>query len=110
MSTSAGVVIDGYDVLAESARCRFADRVLAGRRLNRGTAVVSPAGTPHADARELKRQYARQVVTSTLTPTCPVVDLSYPAAGMFVDSPAGVYLDLYQGVAQKLFDEHHPRA
>ena len=109
MSTSAGVVIDGYDVLAESGRCRFADRVLAGRRLNRGTAVVPPAGTPHADARELKRQYARQVVTNTLTPTCPVVDLSYPAAGMFVDSPAGVYLDLYQGVAQKLFDEHHPR-
>lgn len=109
MSTSAGVVIDGYDVLAETGRYRFADRVLAGRRLNRGTAVVSPGGTPHAEARELKRQYARQVVTNTLTPSCPVVDLSYPAAGMFVDSPAGVYLDLYQGVAQKLFDEQHPR-
>ena len=109
MSTSAGVVIDGYDVLAETARYRFADRVLAGRRLNRGTAVVAPGGTPHADAREIKRQYARQVVTNTLTPSCPVVDLSYPAAGMFVDSPAGVYLDLYQGVAQKLFDEQHPR-
>jgi len=109
VSTSAGVVIDGYDVLAETARYRFADRVLAGRRLNRGTAVVPPAGTPHADARELKRQYARQVVTNTLTPSCPVVDLSYPTAGLFVDSPAGVYLDLYQGVAQKLFDEQHPR-
>ena len=109
MSTSAGVVIDGYDVLAETARYRFADRVLAGRRLNRGTAVVAPGGTPHADAREIKRQYARQVVTNTLTHSCPVVDLSYPAAGMFVDSPAGVYLDLYQGVAQKLFDEQHPR-
>jgi len=109
VSTSAGVVIDGYDVLAETARYRFADRVLAGRRLNRGTAVVAPGGTPHADAREIKRQYARQVVTNTLTPSCPVVDLSYPAAGMFVDSPAGVYLDLYQGVAQKLFDEQHPR-
>ena len=109
MSTSAGVVIDGYDVLAETARYRFADRVLAGRRLNRGTAVVAAGGTPHADGREIKRQYARQVVTNTLTPSCPVVDLSYPAAGMFVDSPAGVYLDLYQGVAQKLFDEQHPR-
>lgn len=109
MSTGAGVVIDGYDVLAETGRCRFADRVLAGRRLNRGTAVVAPSGTPHADGGELKRRYAQQVVTSTLTPECPVVDLSYPVAGMFVDSPAGVYLDLYQGVAQKLFDEQHPR-
>jgi len=109
VSAGAGVVIDGYDVLAESGRCRFADRVLAGRSLNRGTATVAPAGTPHADGRDLKREYARQVVTSTLTPDGPVVDLSYPVAGMFVDSPAGVYLDLYQGVAQKLFDEQHPR-
>lgn len=109
MSTSAGVVIDGYDVLAETGRYRFADRVLAGRRLNRGTAVVAADGTPHAAADELKRQYARQVVANTLTPSCPIVDLSYPVAGMFVDSPAGVYLDLYQGVAQKLFDDQHPR-
>ncbi|HZL99511.1 MAG TPA: aminotransferase class III-fold pyridoxal phosphate-dependent enzyme [Planctomycetota bacterium] len=109
MSTSASVVIDGYDVLAETGRCRFPDRVLAGRRLNRGTAVVAAGGTPHAEARELKREYARQVVTSTLTPDCPVVDLSYPVAGMFADSPAGVYLDLYQGVAQRLFDDQHPR-
>ena len=109
MSTSAGVVIDGYDVLAETARCRFPDRVLLGRRLNRGTAVVAPGGTPHADAAEVRRSYAQQLVPSTLTPASPVVDLSYPAAGMFVDSPAGVYLDLYQGVAQKLFDEQHPR-
>lgn len=109
MSTSAGVVIDGYDVLAETGRYRFADRVLGGRRLNRGTAVVAAGGTPHADAREAQRRYAQQVVPSTLTPASPVVDLSYPVAGLFVDSPAGVYLDLYQGVAQRLFDDQHPR-
>jgi len=108
VSAGESIVIDGYDLLAETARVSLPDHVVCGRRLNRGTAAVSHAGTPHAAYDEVKAEHARLIFPSTLSVTCPVVDLSYPAAGMFVDSPAGVYLDLYQAVAQKLIDEHHP--
>jgi len=108
VKAAESIIIDGYDLLAETGRVRLPDHVVAGRRLNRGTATVSPRGTPHAGGEEVRREHARQIFPNTLGPDSPVVDLSYPTAGMFVDSPAGVYLDLYQGVAQKLFDERHP--
>ncbi len=47
MRSGEGVSIDGYDLRAEDARLAFPDVVVAGRRLNRGTARVSPEGTPH---------------------------------------------------------------
>ena len=108
MRTREGVVIDGYDLLAENARLAFPDVVVCGRRLNRGTARVSPEGTPHEPADELRAAYAQRLMPTTLVGDSPVLDLSWPATGMFVASPAGTYLDLYQGVAQKLVDEHHP--
>jgi 4-aminobutyrate aminotransferase-like enzyme len=109
VTTTESIIIDGYDLLAENDRLAFPDTVVCGNSLNRGTAEVSPEGTPHDQAAELKSEHARQIFPNTIDPGCPVVDLSYPTAGMFVGSPAGTYLDLYQGVAQKLVDEHHPR-
>lgn len=109
MTTTESIIVDGYDLLAENDRLDFADTVVCGHTLNRGTAEVSPEGTPHDQMAEAKSEHARQIFPNTIDPGCPVVDLSYPVAGMFVGSPAGVYLDLYQGVAQKLVDEHHPR-
>ncbi|GJM21890.1 MAG: hypothetical protein DHS20C15_18050 [Planctomycetota bacterium] len=110
MTSTESIVIDGYDLLAEVRRLTFADQVVCGRRLNRGTASVSTDGTPHPDYADVKSEHVKQIVPSTLSgPVSPAIDLSWPTAGMFVASPAGVYLDLYQGVAQKLVDEHHPR-
>jgi 4-aminobutyrate aminotransferase-like enzyme len=109
VKTAQSIIIDGYDLIAECARYKFPDHVVGARRLNRGTAEVARAGTPHEAHEAVKIEHSRQVFPNTLSPSCPVVDLSYPVAGMFVDSPAGVYLDLYQGVAQKLIDEQHPK-
>ncbi len=109
MKATESIVINGYDLLAEHDRVRFPDVVVCGRKLNRGTAVASPRGTPHDDYASLKQTHLSAIMPNTIEPESPVIDYSYPAAGMFVDSPAGVYLDLYQGVAQKLIDEHHPR-
>jgi len=106
--TREGVVIDGYDLLAENARLAFPDVVVCGRRLNRGTASVSPEGTPHEPSDPVRAEHGRHLMPSTLSADSPVIDLSWPATGMFVSSAAGTYLDLYQGVAQKLLDEHHP--
>jgi 4-aminobutyrate aminotransferase len=107
--SAESIVIDGYDLLAELGRYAFPDHVIGRRRLNRGTATVPPQGTRHVAYEEIKIEHARQIFPNTLSPSCPVIDLSYPVAGHFVDSPAGVYLDLYQGVAQKLVDEQHPQ-
>jgi 4-aminobutyrate aminotransferase-like enzyme len=109
VKATESVIIDGYDLLAECRRYRFPDHVVGRHRINRGTAEVAAGGTPHAANEEVKIEHGRHVFPNTLSPSCPVVDLSYPVAGMFVDSPAGVYLDLYQGVAQKLVDEQHPQ-
>jgi 4-aminobutyrate aminotransferase-like enzyme len=108
VKTTESIIIDGYDLHAECGRYRFPDHVVGRHRLNRGTADVAAAGTPHAAHEDVKIEHGRQIFPNTLSPSCPVVDLSYPVAGMFVASPAGVYLDLYQAVAQKLIDEQHP--
>ena len=108
MKTSESVVIDGYDLLAETGRLAFPDHTVCGRSLNRGTASVSPGGLCHPDGSAVKAEHAAAIMPTTLESVSPVIDLSWPATGMFVASPGGVYLDLYQGVAQKVIDEHHP--
>ncbi|MED5330569.1 MAG: aminotransferase class III-fold pyridoxal phosphate-dependent enzyme [Planctomycetota bacterium] len=107
MSATDVLVIDGYDLRAENDRLAFPDHEICGRSLNRGTAKLSPEGTPHGESDDVKSDHVREIFPNTIAPDSPVVDMSYPTAGMFVDSPAGVYMDLYQGVAQKLFDERH---
>lgn len=107
MKAQERVVIDGYDVLGESARLDFPDRVVCGHRLNRGTAVLA-ATTDHGDHDDVRAAHDAALIPSTIEPGCPVLDLGHPTHGMFVSSDAGVYLDLYQGVAQKIADEHHP--
>ncbi len=109
MNAAESIVIDGYDLLAENERLAFPDQTVCGRSLNRGTASLSPTGTQHPDYEEVKQAHEASILPSTLShDESPVLDLSYPVAGMFVDSPSGVYLDLYQGVAQKLICEHNP--
>lgn len=108
MKATENIVIDGYDLLAETARLSFPDQETCGRTLNRGTAEVSAGGTPHGDHADIKSEHAKQIFPNTIDPNCPVIDLSWPTAGMFVASAAGVYMDCYQGVAQKLIDERHP--
>lgn len=108
MNAPGRVVIDGYDLQAENTRLQFPDRTLCGRTLNRGTAVVPAEGVKHPEHERAKRDHEAAIMPNTLEPASPVIDLSCPTSGMFVDTPGGVYLDLYQGVAQKLIDEHHP--
>lgn len=110
MKSTETIIIDGYDLLAESQRLDFADQTVCGRTLNRATAVVAPEGVAHPDYSAIRDRHDTEVMPNTLSgPVSPAIDLSWPTAGMFVSSPGGVYLDLYQGVAQKLVDEHHPR-
>jgi len=101
------VIIDGYDLLAENDRLAFPDQERCGRRINRGTACVPEGGVKQPAHEDVKSDHVSQVMPSTLEDASPVLDLSYPTSGMFVDSPGGAYIDLYQGVAQKLIDEHH---
>ena len=56
MTTTESIIIDGYDLLAENDRLDFPDTVVCGQALNRGTAEVSPEGTPHDRAADLKAQ------------------------------------------------------
>lgn len=44
-------------------------------------------------------------VRTTIPAGAPVVELDRPATGVYVASRRGMYLDLYQGVAQRLFDD-----
>jgi 4-aminobutyrate aminotransferase-like enzyme len=109
VTTTESIVIDGYDLFAESGRLSFPDQTVCGRTLNRGTACVPVDGVPQPDQAAVKSEHEAQILPNTLdTDVSPVLDLSCPVSGMFVDSPTGVYMDLYQGVAQKLVDEHHP--
>lgn len=108
MTATESIVIDGYDLLAEKTRELFLDRTLCGRTINRSTAVLSASGTPHPDYAEVKSEHRAAIMPNTIEASSPAIDLSYPASGMFVDSPAGIYLDLYQAVAQKVVDEQHP--
>lgn len=95
----------GYDLQAELGRYRFADVERGGVRLNRGTAKSEVAeGDPPA-FEEVRRAHRAAIVQSTLSADSPVVELDRPSAGIYVGSRRGAYLDLYQGVAQRLFDD-----
>ncbi len=108
MKATESMIINGYDLNAEHDRLAFPDVTVGERRLNRGTAKAAAEGTPHGDYADVKAAHRGSIFPNTISEASPVIDYSYPATGMFVDSPAGVYLDLYQGVAQKLIDAHHP--
>jgi 4-aminobutyrate aminotransferase-like enzyme len=102
--------LDDYDFAGEKERYAFDDVTIAGLSLNRGTASVHVVGGMEQGRLEAaKKAHLEAMLPSTLSPTSPVLELGYPAAGMYVMCGAGVYLDLYLGVAQKLFDENHPR-
>jgi 4-aminobutyrate aminotransferase-like enzyme len=104
-------VVDGYDVEAERARYRLIpDVVVRGHRLNRGTATVeirSPIETPRHAA--VRARHNEVIFPNTLAADSPVVELGWPLSGSFVRCSAGVYLDLYLAVAQKILDPSHPR-
>jgi 4-aminobutyrate aminotransferase-like enzyme len=108
VKTGDHVVIDGYDLLAESERLAFPDHTVCGRTINRGTASVPVGGVEQPRHEEVRAAHLGEIMPSTLEDVSPVLDLSCPVAGMFVDSPNGTYMDLYQAVAQKLVDEQHP--
>lgn len=102
--------IAGYDVAAERSRYHLIQSVeVGGVPLNRGTARVhvdrAKNSSEHARVRE---QHLRSVFTTTHGASSPVLELGYPSAGSYVACPAGVYLDIQLGVAQKLLCEHHP--
>lgn len=104
-------VVDGYDIEAERARYRLIpDVVVRGHRLNRGTATVeirSPIETPRHAA--VRARHNEVIFPNTLAADSPVVELGWPLSGSFVRCSAGVYLDLYLAVAQKILDPSHPR-
>ncbi|MGH7162844.1 MAG: hypothetical protein ACREID_05115, partial [Planctomycetota bacterium] len=100
----------GYDFAAEAARLRFPDVALRGVTFNRATARIRLRGPPERPELERAREVHREAsFTTTVDAKSPVVELGWPVAGPFVACPAGVYMDLYLGVAQKLLDENHPR-
>lgn len=101
--------VDGYDLAAEKGRYRLADPGAAHSSLDRGSARVEISGDMSAPRLAAARvEHQREVFTNTLDPKAsPVLELGYPIAGHFVRCEAGVYLDLYLAVAQKLFDEGH---
>jgi 4-aminobutyrate aminotransferase-like enzyme len=104
------LTIDNYDPGAELARIVLPDVVVAGRRINRGTASVKiTAPVESVETAAVRRRWQDRLLPTTLDPESPVVELGWPAHGPFVLSPHGTYYDTYLGVAMKVLDEHHPR-
>jgi 4-aminobutyrate aminotransferase-like enzyme len=101
----------GYDFAAEAARLvSIPDVVVRGRRLNRGTARVAISGDMDAPRhRAVREAHAGALFPSTIGDDSPTVELGWPQSGPFVMCGAGVYMDLYLAVAQKLLDPMHPR-
>ena len=105
------LVVDGYDLRAERERSRDSSEAAADRPLERDSASIEV----HADMdpprlREVRAEHARSLLPNTLAgELSPVLELGWPRSGHFVACEAGVYFDAYLGVAQKLFDEQHPR-
>ena len=105
-------VVEGYDLAAERERyAAIPDVVVRRRRINRGNAVVSVrAAAMETPAHAAVRQaHADAIFPNTLAADSPVIEIGWPLSGPFVRCSAGVYLDLYLGVAQKLLDPAHPR-
>src|SRR5688572_28979173 len=104
------VTVDAYDPSAELSRAVLPDVVVAGRRINRGTAsvrVTGPVETPETAA--VRARTRDLLLPSTLDADGPVIELLWPTHGPFVLSPRGVYFDTYLAVAMKVLDQHHPR-
>jgi 4-aminobutyrate aminotransferase-like enzyme len=102
-------IIDGYDLAAERGRYAFPDVEIEGIRLNRGTAKIALRGDPDDALADAARSGQRaHTFTTTHGDGAPVLELGYPLAGHYVASHAGVHMDLYLGVGQKLLDENHP--
>jgi len=96
--------IPDYDFDAESARLSFPD-VTAGRvTLNRATARPEPERSRPPEFERVREEHRSAVVRTTLGPESPVIELDRPITGSFVASRRGTYMDLYLGVAQRLFD------
>ncbi|MCK9487707.1 MAG: aminotransferase class III-fold pyridoxal phosphate-dependent enzyme [Dehalococcoidia bacterium] len=96
---------EGYDVQAELTRYRFADVERNGHRLNRGTARPGVAADEPPEFEAVRSAHRAWMVETTLGPDSPVIELDQPTTGVYVASRRGVYLDLYLGVAQRLFDD-----
>jgi 4-aminobutyrate aminotransferase-like enzyme len=112
-SITAGMpkIVEGYDLDAERSRLgQIPDVVVRGQRLNRGNATVSIQGDLEGTAAAAVRaKHNEAIFPNTLAPDSPVVELGWPLSGSFVRCSAGVYLDLYLAVAQKILDPAHPR-
>ena len=110
ITTGMPKVVDGYDIEAERARLsRIPDVVVRGQRLNRGNATVAIKGDLESPAMAAVRaRHAEVIFPNTLAADSPVVELGWPLSGSFVRCSAGVYLDLYLAVAQKVLDPAHP--
>ena len=65
------LVIDGYDLRAENDRLAFPDHEICGRSLNRGTAKLSPEGTPHGESDDVKSDHVREIFPNTIAPDSP---------------------------------------
>jgi len=96
---------DRYDVQAELLRYRFPDVERNGHRLNRGTARPSVSATEPPEFETVRDTHRGWMVETTLATDSPVIELDQPTTGIYAASRRGVYLDLYLGVAQRLFDD-----
>ncbi len=99
-----------YDVEGELRRYAFPDVERGGVHLNRGTARPAFAAAEPAEFFDARASHDLTTVRTTLPADAPVVELDRPATGIYVASRRGVYLDLYQGVAQRLFDDDRLRS
>lgn len=101
---------ESYDLAGEAGRTVLPDVVIAGRRLNRATAVVKVTGPTESAATKVARAaYDQRLLPTTIDADAPVVEMGWPTHGPYVLSPHGTYLDTYLGVGQKVLDERHPR-
>ncbi len=98
-----------YDVRDELRRYRFPDVVRGGVRLNRGTARPMFAANDPVEFGPVRVEHDLATVRTTIPIDAPVVELDRPTTGVYVASRRGVYLDLYQGIAQRLFDDDRIR-
>lgn len=93
-----------YDFAAESDRLDFPDVTAGGVTLNRATARPEPERSIPPEFERTREAHRAGIVRTTLAADGPVIELDRPISGSFVASRRGTYLDLYLGVAQRLFD------
>ena len=100
---------DSYNPVLEAKRVMYADVVVRGRRVNRGTASVRITGRIETEeTAAVRKAWHSHIFPTTLPGDAPVIHMDWPTHGPFVLAPHGTYFDTYLGVAQKLLDEHHP--